>query len=556
MLRKAFLYWHTIIHLKPVQIYYRLWRRLYRPRPTDELPPALRKTNHRWISPVQSRQTLFGADEFEFLGKPGSLKKVGWNGSERDKLWRYNQHYFSYLNTNDVKTRIQIHHNLLKSWIENNPPGKGVGWETYPCSLRIVNWIKWSLNGNKIDDLELHSLGNQTRWLIKNIEWHILGNHLFANAKALIFAGLWFDGPEAQIWLDKGFKILGKEFAEQILPDGGHFELSTMYHVLAVEDVLDLLNICSCYQSALSEAQIEIVKKWKESAPSMINWLRTMCHPDGEISFFNDSAIGIAPHPVNIYDYADRLSIFSKPDNNVITNLPDSGYARLENKSSVLLVDMASVGPDYLPGHAHADTLSFELSIYGKRVICNSGTSVYGTSDERSRQRSTKAHSTIVVDGENSSEVWAGFRVARRATVFGAKIEERNGSLYAEAIHDGYSRLSGSPLHTRSWCLKNQQLCIQDKISGKGNHCAEIYFHFTPEWQPLVSNGNGDITLTSSNGDQILFKIDSNASSIVEIEPSTWHPGFGISVPNWRLRIKLSGAAPLHHKSILYWGIK
>ena len=56
---------------------------------------------------------------------------------------------------------------------------------------------------------------------IKKIEWHILGNHLFANAKALVFAGLFFQGKEANAWLVKGSRILSNEVPEQILPDGG-----------------------------------------------------------------------------------------------------------------------------------------------------------------------------------------------------------------------------------------------------------------------------------------------------------------------------------------------
>ena len=80
------------------------------------------------------------------------------------------------------------------------------------------------------------------------------------------------------------------------------------------------------------------------------------------------------------------------------------------------LLDVAPVGPDYLPGHAHADTLSFELSLFGQRVLVNSGTSQYEAGPERSRQRGTAAHNTVIVDGHDSSEVWAGFRVARRAS--------------------------------------------------------------------------------------------------------------------------------------------
>ena len=113
--------------------------------------------------------------------------------------------------------------------------------------LRIVNWIKWFLAAQPDQVLPSrpgsHSLAVQTRWLRSRLEWHLLGNHLFANAKALVFAGLYFDGAEAQAWLVRGCAILARELPEQILADGGQFERSPMYHALALEDLLDLLNL-------------------------------------------------------------------------------------------------------------------------------------------------------------------------------------------------------------------------------------------------------------------------------------------------------------------------
>ena len=64
----------------------------------------------------------------------------------------------------------------------------------------------------------------------------------------------------------------------------------------------------------------------------------------------------------------------------------------------------------------HADNLSFEWSLGEQRVLVNSGTSLYGVSSERHRQRKTKSHNTVEIDGFDSSEIWSGFRVARRAS--------------------------------------------------------------------------------------------------------------------------------------------
>ena len=70
-----------------------------------------------------------------------------------------------------------------------------------------------------------------------------------------------------------------------------------------------------------------------------------------------------------------------------------------------------------MPGHSHAETLSFEASFKGKRIIVNSGISTYWITQKRLYERSTASHSTVEIDHKNSSEVWSRFRIADRAKV-------------------------------------------------------------------------------------------------------------------------------------------
>ena len=121
----------------------------------------------------------------------------------------------------------------------------------------------------------------QVRWLAQRLEWHLLGNHLFANAKALVFAGLLFDGAEADRWLTKGLSIVHRELPEQVLPDGGNFELSPMYHSIILEDLLDLINVARAYPDPTMAASVD---RWRETAGRMLSWLSALCHPDHEIS--------------------------------------------------------------------------------------------------------------------------------------------------------------------------------------------------------------------------------------------------------------------------------
>ena len=45
--------------------------------------------------------------------------------------------------------------------------------------------------------------------------------------------------------------------------------------------------------------------------------------------------------------------------------------------NSKVIFDVGDVGARYQPGHGHADTLSFEMSNKGKRIIVNSGINTY-----------------------------------------------------------------------------------------------------------------------------------------------------------------------------------
>jgi uncharacterized heparinase superfamily protein len=475
-------YWHTLRHLKPQQFYGRLWFKIYRPYVNAlATNQALRVPNGEWRRPAARRASMLGPKQFRFLNQTHTLPaQGGWNDDAVEKLWIYNLHYFDDLNAQDAPARQEWHKAMISRWVAENPPTKGNAWEPYPTSLRIVNWVKWLAKGNTAVPGMFESLTIQAGWLARRLERHLLGNHLFANAKALVFAGQFFKGSHAAAWLDAGLKIIAKELPEQVLPDGGNFERSPMYHAIFLEDLLDLINLAGVYPGVVAGVHCD---KWKTTASAMLRWLDGMCHPDGEITFFNDAAIGINPSPSEIYAYARRLGIFpefaaksSGPP--IVNQFADSGYICLSAKNACAFLDVAPIGPDYLPGHAHADTLSFELSLFGERIIVNGGTSQYGSGAVRLQERGTSAHNTLQINGENSSEVWAGFRVARRAYPLGLEIDESNESVSVTCAHDGYTRLFDRPVHKRTWTLSRGRLVVRDRIEGKFNFAtARIRFH-------------------------------------------------------------------------------
>lgn len=532
-------YWHTLRHLRPVQIYGRAWFRLARPKPDFAPAPPKRAVTGPWVQPAARTPSVTGPDSFIFLGEAGSIRANGWDDPAKAKLWRYNQHYFDDLNAEGAETRRNWHSGLIARWIAENPPGVGTGWEPYPVSLRIVNWVKFALSGGTLDATAHQSLAIQARWLMKRLEWHLLGNHLFANAKALLFAGLYFDEPEARRWRKRAVSILSTELLEQILPDGGQFELTPMYHALAVEDVADMVNLLAAFGTALNPAEMRLARTCADRLPGMLRWLDAMTHPDGGISFFNDAAFGVAPENDLLHDYAVRLGLDTQtlPDTGLL-HLSDSGFARMARGGAVVLCDIGRIGPDYLPGHAHADTLSFELSIAGTRVIVNSGTSEYGLAGERLRQRGTAAHSTVVVADMDSSEVWSGFRVARRVRVDSIETTETPEALTVSARHDGYTRLLNGPRHSRRWTLKESGLHIHDRLDPAT--LGEARFHLPPGIGAEISTADAEPTglLHLPSGQRLRWCAH---GATARVDATTWHPRFGESQPCTCLVLTFNG---------------
>ena len=393
-----------------------------------------------------------GEDRFRFLNEERLF--TTWNDPECNRLWLYNLHYFDWLRQEGM-TR-EDGDSWIAKWIAENPAPAGCGWEPYPLSLRIVNWVKWHMSGHPLSDEAKQSLAVQVRFLMRRLEYHLLANHLIANAKALVFAGCSFSGPEAEKWLAKGLEIYRQQLPEQILADGGHFERSPMYHSIILEDLLDLKNIGAPLDS---DGYIS----------RMLHWLAVMTGPDGEISFFNDAARGIALSPEKTQRYAQSLG-FGPERIAASEDLPSSGYSRLQQGDAVCLCDTGEIGPAYQPGHVHADALSFELWLKGKKVLTNCGTGRYHNSTERAFQRSSAAHNTLSIDGQNSSEVWSAHRVARRGKLLARSMEQNRCS--------GTFRTWKGMVCTRTWeMMEDGRLMIRVHVHGRGQHELALYFH-------------------------------------------------------------------------------
>jgi uncharacterized heparinase superfamily protein len=237
--------------------------------------------------------------------------------------------------------------------------------------------------------------------------------------------------------------VLDVELAEQFLLDGGHVERSPMYHGRLAHGLLDLVNILP----ESDETRVRIEKR----LPDILRFVSALRHPDGELALFNDAALGVVPEPGRLLAYARSLGLDAPSFGS--GSFPETGYHVWRGGDAALLVDAGPIGPDYLPAHGHGDIFSFEMSLDGRRVVVDGGTSSYEAGAERDWARSTRAHNTVEIAGADQAEFFGAFRVGRRGRPHDVVARVSPEGLQLSGWHDGYRRLAGRPVHHRELAL-------------------------------------------------------------------------------------------------------
>nr|WP_299171062.1 alginate lyase family protein [uncultured Allomuricauda sp.] len=408
---------------------------------------------------------------FRFLNLVKSFEgAIDWNFRDYGKLWTYNLNYFDFLNQNQIDKNEAL--SLIVNYVEHDNILKD-GIESYPISLRGINWIKF-LSINKVQNSKINlKLYHHYLRLKGNLEYDLLGNHLLENGFSLLFGAYYFKDEK---FYEIAHQILTEELEEQILNDGAHFELSPMYHQILLHRVLDCINLVKSNSWKQNKLDSFLINK----GTKMLGWLEAITYRNGNIPMVNDCAYDIAPSSNQLFEYANYLKI---PFGKVV--LKESGYRKFLGKNYELFVDVGNIGPDYQPGHAHSDTFSFELYLNQQPLIVDVGTSTYEKNEKRQIERQTSSHNTVMIDGGDQSQVWDGFRVAKRAKI--TDLKERMDAI--SAAHDGYKSIGVR--HERHFYVK-KNIIINDKILGAGNRKIEsqAFFHIHPSVNDLVVKNN------------------------------------------------------------------
>ena len=490
-------YFRTIKHLKLIQIYYRLFyffrNRLY--KKNYSFINIKSNSEVSWNNTVYYSQSYLGNNIFEFLNQKKKFDTIDWNFNEYGKLWNYNLVYFDFLNQKKVHIGESL--NLIHNFIYNDNTHVS-GHEPYTISLRNVNWIKFILSNNIKDQSIDDYLYSSYKRLLDNLEFHLLGNHLMENAFSLLFGAYYFNDRD---FYRKSEEILLKEFDIQILDDGGHFELSPMYHSIILQRILDSLYLMDNNNFIDSG---ELNKKMHRQAVLMLSWLKTITYKNNDIPHFNDSTDGIALSAKDLFSYAESMGLqWSR------ALLSESGYRKYSTDNSECIIDVGSIGPDYLPGHGHSDISNFEFRYESIPFIVDTGTSTYENNKKRQIERSNESHNTIMINDISQSEVWNSFRVARRAKITNL-IEQEN---MVSVSHDGYKHLNIN--HNRKFIFKDRLITIKDTLTGSNLKNIKSFLHFHPDRRIILSNNSlfidGKLELRFTNYSELKI-IDYNYS--------------------------------------------
>jgi len=419
------------------------------------------------------------AGRFSFLNRSIDFgREVEWFRPDLDRarLWKTHLHEFSYApalafahrQSPDAGYRRRLFE-LVRSWSETAPigcPGFALeAWNGRAVATRLVHWaVTGALLGLGKEDPEGRDLGRAIGlhglFLRDNLELDLRGNHLLRDAVALVFAHEVVGGvPDARDWLEK-------QVREQVLPDGCHIERAPMYHAICLQDLLEV-------QLLLGDA----TPRWlRDAVARMAGLLAYLLLGDGDLPLLGDGWLGEVEIGPLLAACRDRFGALPAPRH------PErhGGIVALGRGAVRAVMRAGPHGPDYLLGHAHGDLLSFDLSVGARRVVTDTGTGVYEAGSERQQLRSTAAHNTLQVDGQEQIEAWSSFRVGRRgrARVCGQGSDDVWSWVWA--CHDAFAWLPGRPVHQRLLAVSERAVLVLDALTGTGRHRVASRLHFHP----------------------------------------------------------------------------
>jgi uncharacterized heparinase superfamily protein len=494
-------------------------------------------------------------NEERHLGRDRPDWRLGPVGA--DRLWTVTLHYHAWADalaevasappTAEAAGAAELLRYYVGDWIARCPVeaegARSLAWNAYAIATRISWWVRayHRMRSDRFPGWQpfaeglLRSLWQQAAYLAEHLEWDLRANHLLRDAAGLAWAGRFFREDAANGWLRTATRLAIEQAAEQVLPDGGHFERSPMYHLHVMEDIFSL---------ALLAPDEAARSRLRDTWLRMADYLAWVRHPDGEVPLLNDGGLHAACAPARMLGLGALLQAATDASpRRGGRHFRDTGLVVWHGDPWSVFFDVGPVGPDYQPGHAHADTLTLECSFGGRRLFVDPGTYAYDHDRRRQYDRSTAAHNTVAIDDADSSEVWHIFRVGRRARPFQVESRCAGNELRAAAAHDGYDHLPGRPRHHRVVAIdRDGVLRVTDHIAGSRRHRVAGGVLLAPNWTAEAMGGGWRL---NQDSETVQVQVRGPERLALAAERRPCHPEYGREVETTRLTWRAEGECPV-----------
>jgi len=462
---------------------------------------------------------------------------------------------------------------LIESWLDQNPFGMGMNWRSpMELSIRLINWV-WAIDLIRDTGLftgefrcrVLHSvylhLWDITRKFSKGSS---ANNHVIGEAAGVFIACVYFtELGETGQWISEAVSILEHEVQEQTFSDGCNKELALGYHLFVLQFFIFSGIVGERSGRKFSDDYWKIIGK-------QLFFLGSLVDGGGYLPMFGDCDdgyvldLGNAPddpygllclgavifqHPElkrwSAYfrqpawwlfgrEGLDKFQVLSTSTENVPSSVafPEAGLYLLQHgqqkspEQISILFDCGPLGFKSIAAHGHADALSFTLKAFGEDILIDPGTYDYFTfPDWRNYFRSTRAHNTIMIDGEEQSVMQGAFLWGNKAECELLSWETGPDGGKITAHHNGYQRLKDPVTHQRTLVLSGSTGTVEvvDELFAHNSHSLTIFFHLAERCQ-VQDLGNNRFLIQAMSG-KLLMVLDSCLE--VAIYSGSENPPFG-----------------------------
>lgn len=448
-----------------------------------------------WTGNMARGQDLLRGS-FDFAGRTivqdaAAFDGAGWFPDQAGPAWIAELHGFDWLRdlaalSGDAAR--QRARQLVSSWIRRFPGWNRRAWHPAPTGRRIAAWIgQYPFFCDSADDAFratfFDSLARQARHLARCHGTAAPGMARLHALKGLIYAAVAL--PEGNRLVRDASRLIDREVARQVLPDGGYVARSPALQLAALRLFIDL-------RAALRVGRIDVPPALPSAIERMAAALRLLRHGDGGLALFNGADEG---DPAAV----EATLALSEARGRAPAELPETGFQRLAAGRILVLVDVGA--PSAIDGVAHAGTLGFEMSVGRERLIVNCGGAGAERAEWRIAQRVTAAHSTLTVDDVNSSDIRADARLVRRARPTDVTRNETDGHIWIEAAHDGYLQPFGLTHRRRLYVsAQGDDVRGEDQLTGAGGKSYALRFHLHPKVQASLIQEGGTALLRLPSG--------------------------------------------------------